>query len=201
MRGTANPCLRTLPHRNGHGRPRPRRLEPSVQASHGWRRGRNPVSTPQEEAERPFHPFRFDHRHAGKVKAWAKGALVLPKLRWSRRPMAKMVTGRTRVAIDQWFPSSKTCSACGHVLDELRLDVREWTCPKCGTHHDRDTNAAVNIEHEGLTQLVPGGAGETMRVEGDAPLLLAGTGQNGRHPVKREPGQLTEPCLEQGEGN
>jgi putative transposase len=107
--------------------------------------------------------------------------------------------GRTLIAIDQWFPSSKTCSTCGHTLDELRLDVREWTCQKCGTHHDRDINAAINIEHEGLKQLIPGGAGESMRVEGDEPLPLADNSQIGRHPLKREPGQLTESCLEQGE--
>ena len=54
--------------------------------------------------------------------------------------------GRVVVAIDQWYPSSKRCSACGHVLDSLELDVRQWTCPACGTVHDRDMNAALNIQ-------------------------------------------------------
>src|SRR5690606_17251706 len=74
--------------------------------------------------------------------------------------------GRTLVEIDQWFPSSKRCSNCEHTLDELRLDQREWTCPKCGTHHDRDINAAINIEREGLKLLTPRGTGD-VRVEGD----------------------------------
>ncbi|NKE64144.1 IS200/IS605 family element transposase accessory protein TnpB, partial [Lentzea sp. PSKA42] len=53
--------------------------------------------------------------------------------------------GRTLVVIDRWFPSSKTCSACGHVLAELALSARHWTCPSCRTRHDRDLNAAKNI--------------------------------------------------------
>jgi putative transposase len=57
--------------------------------------------------------------------------------------------GRTLVKIDQWYPSSKTCSACKHVLDSLPLDIREWVCPECGVVHDRDTNAALNILTEG----------------------------------------------------
>jgi putative transposase len=53
--------------------------------------------------------------------------------------------GRRLVVIDRWYPSSKTCSACGHLLAELSLKTRHWTCPSCGTRHDRDVNAAKNI--------------------------------------------------------
>src|SRR5579884_2485626 len=70
--------------------------------------------------------------------------------------------GRTLVKIDTFFPSSKRCFACGHVLDELPLDVHEWTCPKCGVHHDRDINAANNILAEGLSVAA---CGETVRPE------------------------------------
>jgi putative transposase len=59
--------------------------------------------------------------------------------------------GRNLVKIDKWYPSSKRCFECGHILDALSLDVREWTCPECGTHHDRDINAAKNIHAVGLT--------------------------------------------------
>ena len=59
--------------------------------------------------------------------------------------------GRTLVKIDRWYPSSKRCSACGHTLTSLSLDVREWTCPVCGVTHDRDVNAAQNILAVGLT--------------------------------------------------
>jgi putative transposase len=53
--------------------------------------------------------------------------------------------GRDLVVIDRWCPSSKTCSACGHLLAQLSLSTRHWTCPACGTRHDRDINAAKNI--------------------------------------------------------
>jgi putative transposase len=61
------------------------------------------------------------------------------------------------VEIDRFFPSSKTCSSCGHILDELSLDIREWDCPNCHTHHDRDENAALNIRTEGIRILTEGG--------------------------------------------
>jgi len=58
--------------------------------------------------------------------------------------------GRTVVAIDKWYPSSKRCHACGHILDYLDLATRQWTCPACGVRHDRDINAAKNILAAGL---------------------------------------------------
>lgn len=64
--------------------------------------------------------------------------------------------GRAVVAIDKWYPSSKRCSACGHILDSLPLDVRQWTCPECGTVHDRDVNAALNIKAAGLAVYASG---------------------------------------------
>jgi putative transposase len=57
--------------------------------------------------------------------------------------------GRTVVAIDRFFPRSKRCAVCEHIPDDLDLDERQWACPNCGTVHDRDTNAAVNIKAEG----------------------------------------------------
>ncbi len=58
--------------------------------------------------------------------------------------------GRRLVVIDRWYPSSKTCSACGHRLTDLSLSTRHWRCPSCGTRHDRDINAAKNILAAGL---------------------------------------------------
>ncbi|WP_373872888.1 RNA-guided endonuclease InsQ/TnpB family protein [Microseira wollei] len=57
------------------------------------------------------------------------------------------------VEIDRFFPSSKTCSNCLYQMSEMPLEVREWTCPSCGTHHDRDENASKNIRAEGIRQL------------------------------------------------
>lgn len=58
--------------------------------------------------------------------------------------------GRTLVKIDKFYPSSKRCFDCGHMLDSLPLEVRRWTCPACGVVHDRDINAAKNILAAGL---------------------------------------------------
>ncbi|MCC5665036.1 transposase [Nostoc sp. CHAB 5784] len=64
--------------------------------------------------------------------------------------------GRTLVKIDRWFPSSKRCIHCGHIVDKLPLNIREWDCPKCDTHHDRDVNASKNILAAGLAVSVCG---------------------------------------------
>lgn len=64
--------------------------------------------------------------------------------------------GRTFVQLDRWFPGSKTCSSCGHQVDSLPLNVREWDCPKCSAHHDRDVNAAINHLAEGRSVLACG---------------------------------------------
>ena len=60
--------------------------------------------------------------------------------------------GKNLILINRYSPSTKTCSKCGYVKDDMTLDVREWVCPVCGEHHDRDINAAVNIKRMGLQQ-------------------------------------------------
>jgi putative transposase len=78
--------------------------------------------------------------------------------------------GRELVKIDRFFPSTKTCSECGTTGHVLPLSVREWTCPDCGTDHDRDHNAAKNIRTAGL-------AGIACR-EGVSPGVLRHSGQS-----------------------
>lgn len=58
------------------------------------------------------------------------------------------------VVASRFYPSSKTCSDCGHKLDTLPLAVRSWTCPCCGTHHDRDVNAAINLKNLAVSSTV-----------------------------------------------
>lgn len=60
-----------------------------------------------------------------------------------------LVNDKQVVFIDRFYPSSKTCSVCGYKKQDLRLSDREWVCPNCGTKHDRDINAAMNILFEG----------------------------------------------------
>ncbi len=65
--------------------------------------------------------------------------------------------GKKVERIDRWYPSSKTCSCCGHIQTTMPLSVRDWACPSCGTRHDRDVNAAVNIMAVGQTVTAHGG--------------------------------------------
>ncbi|KWY68921.1 transposase [Enterococcus faecium] len=58
--------------------------------------------------------------------------------------------GRKIINEDKWFHDSHSCSACGHKDGKKSLEIREWTCPVCHTHHDRDINASINILTEGL---------------------------------------------------
>ena len=76
--------------------------------------------------------------------------------------------GRTLITIDRWYPSSKTCHDCKHVVDDLPLDVREWVCTECGVWHDRDINAARNILAEGLSASACGGGVRPARAKARA---------------------------------
>ena len=103
--------------------------------------------------------------------------------------------GRALAVIDRWYPSSKTCSECGHLLAELSLSTRHWACPSCGTRHDRDTNAAKNILAAGqaVARGDPGDAcGAGVRHSGSSRVQPA---------VKQEPRRATTgiPVLRDGE--
>ncbi len=60
---------------------------------------------------------------------------------------------RTIIKIDRFYPSSKSCSNCGFINQDMNLSIRNWTCPQCNTQHDRDINAANNILNQGLNIL------------------------------------------------
>jgi len=87
--------------------------------------------------------------------------------------------GRRLLVIDRFYPSSKTCSACGHLLKELSLRTRTWQCPSCGTRHDRDINAAKNILAAGLAVIA---CGADVRHSGSSRVRSA---------VKQEPRRAT----------
>ena len=76
---------------------------------------------------------------------WSKFIYYLEyKMKWKRKHLVK---------VSRWFASSKTCSCCGQINNELKLEHREWTCKSCGEIHNRDKNASVNILVEGLRLL------------------------------------------------
>lgn len=79
-------------------------------------------------------------------------AMLTYKSEWNDKKVVK---------IDRFYPSSQTCSVCGHINKETKdLSVREWNCPSCHTHHDRDVNAAINILRVGLKQYTSAGTAD-----------------------------------------
>ncbi|NER92564.1 MAG: IS200/IS605 family element transposase accessory protein TnpB [Symploca sp. SIO1B1] len=95
--------------------------------------------------------------------------------------------GKTYLEIDRFFPSSKTCYVCLNQVGNLPLNIREWTCRKCKTHHDRDINAAINIREEGLRILA---GGHLATASGERVRPSKGTAFTRRFSVKEE-----SPCL------
>ncbi|MEL7039857.1 MAG: RNA-guided endonuclease TnpB family protein, partial [Cyanobacteria bacterium J06592_8] len=91
--------------------------------------------------------------------------------------------GRDLIKIDRWFPSSKRCSNCGHIVDNLPLNIREWDCPQCRTRHDRDVNASVNILAAGLAVSA---CGATIRAE-QSKSVKPGAKISSRKRKKQEP--------------
>ena len=116
--------------------------------------------------------------------------------------------GVNLIKIDRFAPSSKTCGKCGYVYKGLKLSERSWTCPECGTHHDRDFNAACNIKESGLKAL-PSERGKVKLVDcptvDDRPRVLKSRGRKKQkkgglivsdaHAFRR--GELTLPVAEE----
>lgn len=85
--------------------------------------------------------------------------------------------GRQLIVVDRWFPSTHLCSACGALAERMPLNVREWTCDTCGTTHDRDANAAINLLAAGLAATA---CGAGVRPQGESSSLP------GQRAVKQE---------------
>ena len=85
-----------------------------------------------------------DHNQSSKLQTIGLASLV-DKIRYKADWYGKIL-----IQISRWFASSKICSNCGYYHKNLKRTEREWTCPQCGKHHDRDINAAKNIHEEGL---------------------------------------------------
>jgi putative transposase len=89
--------------------------------------------------------------------------------------------GRELVLVDRFFPSSKKCSTlgCDYIMPSLPLSVRKWTCPDCGTVHDRDGNSSLNIDAEGHSVIARGGRVRRPKIS------LGSLGCSGRRNVNR----------------
>jgi putative transposase len=120
-----------------------------------------------------------DHWSLVTVKGWGQFCTMLKyKAEWA---------GKTYIEVDRFFPSSKTCNHCLHQVKEMSLDVRVWTCPNCGTIHDRDICAAQNIRDEGLRLLA---VGHTVSACGERVRPSKGTAFTRHLSVKQESPRL-----------
>ncbi len=113
--------------------------------------------------------------------------------------------GRRLIVTGRFYPGSKTCSTCGHLLAKLSLSTRAWHCPSCGTRHDRDVNAAKNIlaaglavsacgadvRHSGSSRMQSAVKQEPWPVRAGIPVFRAGSSQPESHfsPCRAERGQ------------
>lgn len=107
-----------------------------------------------------------DHRKARSIQevSWYEIVRQLKyKSEWNDRKF---------VQIDRWFPSSKTCNDCGYINQSLKEGDREWDCPICNVHHDRDYNASLNILKQGLSGL--GTKSDTKQKRGEALRMVSG---------------------------
>jgi putative transposase len=106
--------------------------------------------------------------------SWSKFVTMLEyKALWNDKEVVK---------IDRFFPSSKTCNCCGWINQNLKLDIREWTCPSCNTKLDRDLNASKNILKEGI-KIISSGTDDYRRRDEIRPVL---TGTIGEASKKKE---------------
>ena len=112
---------------------------------------------------------RLKNRKLSKHIADASWTGLIQKLEYKAKEQGKHL-----IKIDQWFASSKTCSCCGHKLDDLPLTIRQWQCPACSAQNDRGINAALNIKAQGILKL---------KAEGLSVSANGGKRQSGHAPV------------------
>ena len=107
--------------------------------------------------------------------------------------------GKMYLEIDRFFPSSKTCHHCLKIVESLPLDIRQWKCSSCGTKHDRDINASINIRDEGL-RILTSDLGEVSSPKACASLTL-GTRDKAYCPdVRRSSGGRKKSTIAQSVG-
>ena len=95
------------------------------------------------------------NRHLAKAISQVGWGMFLTMLKYKAER-----EGKIYVEVDRFFPSSKTCNVCLNQINSLPLEIRKWTCSHCGTSHDRDINAAINLRDEALRILTCGTRGK-----------------------------------------
>ncbi|MEV3961249.1 zinc ribbon domain-containing protein [Nocardia sp. NPDC050193] len=122
----------------------------------------------------------FNPQSTGKPE---KRTLAYARVSSSDQKADQALAGRRLVVADRWFASFKTCSACDVKSEQrMTLDVREWTCEHCGTHHHRDINAATNPDKSNTP-----GVPRCQPVESSPPLPGSGNADRQAASVKQEP--------------
>ena len=147
------------------------------------------LDNPRHLRRHAEHQARLQQRLARQCKGSKRRAATQQRIARQLAYKAEWY-GRTLVKVDQFYPSSKICSGCGHRLEELPLSVRHWRCPACGAEHDRDENAARNIEREGLRLLEhPEESGGVRAFGGEGACPVAVSARIAQAPsLGREPG-------------
>jgi len=143
-------------------------LARKVKFSHGWRKARLVVARIYARVVNKRRDWFFKLAHAltdqydylffedlnmkGMMRLWGRkvGDLACSEFMGILKYVAGS-KGKVVHLVDRFYPSSKTCSACGHIYQTLQLSERRWACAVCGVVHDRDTNAAINIRREGAS--------------------------------------------------
>jgi putative transposase len=126
---------------------------------------------------RRFHTIGIEELNVKGMLANSRLARTIIDMGWSelRRQLEYKSAwrgGQVMVA-DRWYPSSKTCSDCGHRLRALDLGIRQWTCPSCGAMHDRDVNAAINLKNMAVSFTVSACGGESAGLACECEVKLA----------------------------
>lgn len=112
--------------------------------------------------------------------SWSKFIELLTyKAEWNDKQIVK---------IDRFFPSSKTCNCCGYINQNLKLEIREWTCPSCKTKLDRDLNASLNILKEGY-KIISSGTDDNRRGDEIRPISIGTIGETSKFQNKNSESQ------------
>ena len=136
-----------------------------------------------------------NHKLAKAIQDASFGTLVSMlkyKAAWNNRQI---------IEVGRFYPSSKTCHSCGHRMQQMGLEIRQWTCPVCNTKHDRDVNAAINIKNEGLRILDNGTVRNTETLDSYSSMPVENPTMDERHLVLKSSDSMNQELLYKDSSN